>query len=251
MYTLEICAVGLNNALIAQQHGAHRIELCENLESGGLTPSFGTLKMAAEKLNIPVHVLIRPRRGNYIYDRTEREIMLHDIELVRQLGFAGVVIGALKLDGTLDSETIEALKDAAGEMSVTFHRAIDVCTLPEAAIETLIRLGINRLLTSGGATKAMNGAAQIAKWQARYGAYINIMAGRGITSSNILDIMNITSIFEIHSSAKITLRSYEHTYHLKNEKSNEWWQFAVDDAEVKRMRLMLDELAFQPKLPFA
>lgn len=251
MYTLEICAVGLNNALIAQQHGAHRIELCENLESGGLTPSFGTLKMAAEKLNIPVHVLIRPRRGNYIYDRTEREIMLHDIELVRQLGFAGVVIGALKLDGTLDSETIEALKDTAGEMSVTFHRAIDVCTLPEAAIETLIRLGINRLLTSGGATKAMNGAAQIAKWQARYDAYINIMAGSGITSSNILDIINITGIFEIHSSSKITLRSYEHTYYLKNEKSDEWWQFAVDGTEVKRMRLMLDELAVQPKLPFA
>lgn len=251
MYTLEICAVGLNNSLLAQQHGAHRLELCENLESGGLTPSFGTLKLAAEKLNIPVHVLIRPRRGNYVYDKTERNIMLHDIELVRQLGFAGVVIGALKHDGTLDSETIEALKDAAGEMSVTFHRAIDVCTRPEAAIETLIRLGIDRLLTSGGATNAMNGAAQIARWQSQYGAHIHIMAGSGITSSNIMDIINITGVSEIHSSAKITLSTFELTYHLTNEKSDEWWQFGIDGAEVKRMCLMLDELAVGPNFPIA
>lgn len=251
MYTLEICAVGLNNALVAQQHGAHRIELCENLESGGLTPSYGTLKMAAGQLDIPVHVLIRPRRGNYVYDKTEREIMLHDIAMVRQLGFAGVVVGALKHDGTLDTETIRSLKDAAGEMSLTFHRAIDVCTRPEAAIESLISLGIHRLLTSGGAGNAIEGAAQIAKWQKKYGTHIHIMAGSGINASNLTDIINLTGVTEIHSSAKIALRPFEHYYHFSNEKTDEWWHFGMDGDEVGRMCLMLDELALRPYDPMA
>lgn len=242
MYTLEICTVGLNSALIAQRQGAHRIELCENLESGGLTPSYGTLKQAAEALNIPVHVLIRPRRGNYIYNQEERNIMLHDIALVKTLGFAAVVVGALREDGTLDLETMKALKDAAGEMSVTFHRAIDVCSRPESAIETLIKLGIPRLLTSGGAPDAVKGAAQIAKWQHDYGAHIRIMAGSGIKASNALDIITRSGVREIHSSAKTILRPHEHRYQYSTEKLDECWHFGVDAAEVKQLRTLIDAL---------
>lgn len=243
MYTLEICAVGLNNALIAQRQGAHRIELCENLESGGLTPSHGTLSLAAEMTDIPLHVLIRPRRGNYVYDKNERNIMLRDIKIVRSMGFAGVVIGALLSDGTLDNEITKALKNAAEEMSVTFHRAIDVCTRPEAAIETLVALGVERLLTSGGAHKATQGASQIAIWQANYGSSIKIMAGSGIRSHNALDIITMTGVNEIHASAKSIIRSHEHHYsHSSSQQIDDWWYLGMDGAEVKKLRQIIDVL---------
>lgn len=243
MYRLEICANGLLNALTAELCGAHRIELCENLESGGLTPSFGTLEMAAERIKIPTHVLIRPRRGNYVYDKTERELMLRDIDLVRRLGLAGVVIGALDHNGSIDLETLKVLKEAAGELSVTFHRAIDVCMAPEKAIESLIRLGIPRLLTSGGAPTAYEGISRIAAWQQSFGQHIAIMAGSGINNGNALEIIKKTGVREIHTSAKTLLQPVQHQYLQPSEPSHEWWHYGIDEQEIHKIRSMLDELS--------
>jgi len=243
MFLLEICANGFINATTAKKFGAHRIELCENLESGGLTPSFGTLELAAEELDIPAHVLIRPRRGNYVYNNAEKLIMLSDIRLVRKLGFAGIVVGALRDNGTLDEKTIAALAEAAEGLSITFHRAIDVCAKPEQAIEHLIKLGIERLLTSGGAPTAEQGLANIARWQRLFGSNITIMAGSGINADNALRIIRGTDIHEIHMSAKSMVRTHQHRFLTQpDHDTGEWWHHGSDTTQIAQVRKLLDEM---------
>ncbi|MBK9291293.1 MAG: copper homeostasis protein CutC [Bacteroidetes bacterium] len=243
MYLLEICADGLANALLASKHGAHRIELCENLESGGLTPSFGTLSLAANSLDVPVHVLIRPRRGNYTYDSLEKQIILNDIARVVRLGFQGVVVGALRADGTLDEHAMKLFVEAADGLNITFHRALDVCKEPEKTIEQLIRLGVERVLTSGGASSAMHGMENLTRWQQLLGDQIKIMAGGGIRASNAAHIIRQSGVSEIHMSAKMVVSSPVGTNSpLAVASADEWWQYALDIEEVAATRHLLDEL---------
>ena len=200
MIRLEICANGIKSLRNAMDGCAQCVELCEALEVGGVTPSFGTLAKAAEISFIPIRVLIRPRPGNYIYDEEETEIMKTDIMLCKKLGFEGVVIGALNDEGKLDLPVIKSLMEAGEGLKFTFHRAIDACVNPFEAVEQLIGLGFDKVLTSGGKPKAEEGIPMIAEMQLRYGDKIGIMPGGGINLGNVMDIINMTGVKNCHAS---------------------------------------------------
>lgn len=240
MIITEVCAGGYHPAVAAAKAGAHRIELCENLESGGLTPSYGTLLALKEKLTCPVHVLIRPRRGDYVYDEAMKNIMLNDIRLVKSLGYHGVVIGALTHNGKLDLACLKAMTEAAEGLQITFHRAIDILPDPLHALDQLIELGIQRVLTSGGAATAWEGRAAISLMQQHAGNEIKIMAGSGINASNVAALIHETQVREIHLSAKSVIQSKYLTQFETIKRpdllaTNEWWHYGLDQAELERV----------------
>lgn len=245
MKLLEICATGLEAALIAESAGANRIELCENLESGGLTPSYGTLKAVKEHVRIPVHVLIRPRRGDYIYDYNLIQIMKSDILLAKSFGYEGVVIGVLDNNANLDIGAMNILLEAAEGMAVTFHRAIDVAVRPFHLLEQLVKMGVPRVLTSGGMQTAEEGIHQIVQMQEIFGEEILIMPGSGITSENIQKFTNIEKIKEIHMSAKKYIQSEMNVspdlIFSPLLQKDEWWYYSVDSIEVKKVVAILNK----------
>ncbi len=147
--TVEICVEGLEGALAAERGGADRVELCSHLAVGGVTPGPGALAVACRSLKIPVHVLIRPRGGDFVYSAAEYAEMLEDVAHARRAGAAGVVIGCLKVDASIERSQVAELIAAARPVSVTFHKAFDIVPEPFEALETLIALGVNRVLTSG------------------------------------------------------------------------------------------------------
>ncbi|MBP1665087.1 MAG: cutC, partial [Bacteroidetes bacterium] len=157
MYKLEICANSVASCVEAQKGGASRVELCAAIPEGGTTPSYGEIAVARELLDISLHVIIRPRAGDFLYSRTEHKIMLKDIVIARKLGADGVVIGCLTPDGDVDIIRNRELIDAAKGMSVTFHRAFDMCRNPLESLEKIIELGCDRILTSGQQPKAEQG----------------------------------------------------------------------------------------------
>ena len=205
--TFEVCCNSVKSALAAQLAGAHRVELCGALSVGGLTPSYGEILLARELLQIKLHVLIRPRAGDFTYDMYELKSMLEDIELCRKAGVDGVVTGCLCNDGTVDVGTMNALMVAAEGMSVTFHRAFDLCSSPEQALEDIIGLGCERVLTSGLSSTAEQGMDQIRKLQQQAAGRISIMAGAGINEHNIQRIAASTNVTEFHFSAGIKVES--------------------------------------------
>jgi copper homeostasis protein len=234
MVTIEICANSIASALHAQNAGAHRLELCDSLETGGLTPSSGLLSVVREKLQIPVHVLIRPRNGDYTYDAHCVEIMRRDIEIVKNLGFEGIVIGALRSDGTLDEAVMDTLIDAANGLSITFHRAFDVASDPFGLTEKLIEWGIDRILTSGRQPIATEGAAFLAELQQRYGRQITIMAGSGIHSGNILDLLKQTGVAECHLSARKQIQGGM-VHEINAQFQSELTRYETDPGEVLKI----------------
>src|SRR5271168_42497 len=147
---VEICVGDVGSALAAQAGGADRVELCDNLAVGGTTPSAGTIAESCRRLSIPVQVLIRPRAGDFVYTESEIAVMRHDIEIAKTLGAAGVVLGALKPECTIDQATTEGLIALARPLRITFHKAFDQTPAPLEALDTLIELGVERVLTSGG-----------------------------------------------------------------------------------------------------
>src|SRR5688572_20212403 len=149
MVTMEVCSDSVEGARAAQQGGAQQVELCDNLIEGGTTPSAGTIAVARQQLDIELNVMIRPRGGDFCYSELEFEVMKYDIQQARQLGANGVVIGLLNGDGSVDRERTEALVKLARPLRVTFHRAFDMSRDPQTALETLIELGLDRVLTSG------------------------------------------------------------------------------------------------------
>ncbi|MGH8027642.1 MAG: copper homeostasis protein CutC [Pseudoxanthomonas sp.] len=201
-WVLEIAANSLPSALAAQAGGADRVELCENLGEGGTTPSYGTLALARDRLTIPLYVLIRPRAGDFLYGPEERDVMLRDIGLCVRLGCDGVVIGALDAEGGVDAEACREFVAAAGPLGVTFHRAFDAVFDPADALETIIALGCERVLTSGAQVDAGQGAAAIAEHVRQARGRLGIMAGAGIGVGNIMEIARKTGVRELHASAK-------------------------------------------------
>ena len=198
---LEVCCGDMQSVLAAKAGGANRIELCRALDVDGLTPS---KEMMAETigLGIPVQVLIRPREGNFVYNEAEVESMIHDIRLAKRLGANGVVIGALKPDGSIDEETIRYLVEAAKGLSITFHRAFDVCSQPLEALEQIIALGCHRLLTSGQAATAEQGIPLIKQLVELAGKRLIIMPGSGVNPENACKILSETGAKEIHGSLR-------------------------------------------------
>lgn len=194
---VEICVQGIRSALAAAGGGADRIELCEDLSVGGVTPSAGVIALACERLTIPAHVLIRPRGGDFVFDRDEVEAMERDVETARSLGAAGVVVGALRGDGTIDVEVLRRLIERARPLSVTFHRAFDVMVDPVAAVETLMELGADRVLTSGQAATAREGLALLAALQRHAGDRLTILAGGRVGVEDV-GPLHAAGLREIH-----------------------------------------------------
>lgn len=201
-YQLEICANSIQSALAAQAGGAHRIELCQNLEQGGITPSYGLTKQVRAQLSIQVFVLIRPRPGNFVYDADELAIMRADIEACKALGCDGVVLGVLTAAGQVDVAATRALVQLAHPLPVTFHRAFDATIDLAQALEDVVATGSQRLLTSGGQASAPAGQAQLAALVQQAASRLSIMPGAGITSANLVALAAHTGAREFHATAK-------------------------------------------------
>lgn len=206
---LEICCADAESVDAAIAGGADRIELCAALSVGGITPSKGLIDYACSKGSVPINVLIRPRPGDFIYNKIETGIMLDDIAYASKAGAAGVVIGALLKDGTIDIDTCKQLVDCAKGfgLSVTFHRAFDLCNDPITALENIMQLGCERLLTSGQASNALQGAEVIATLAKVADGRLIILAGAGVTPSNIAELIKLTGVSEVHASAKTIVES--------------------------------------------
>lgn len=199
---IEICAANLESALIADQSGADRIELCSALDVGGLTPSAGLIQLVLKHLTIPVCVLIRPREGHFCYSKVEIDAMVYDIEACSDWGVQGVVVGAAMADGRIDWHSMRDMSQAAGAMSKVCHRVFDFCPDPFEAVDRLVDLGFDRILTSGQATNAMAGATMIRQLIEYADGRIVVMPGGGVSPANIADIVGSTGAKEIHLSAR-------------------------------------------------
>jgi len=183
---IEICANSFESAQIAQKAGAQRIELCTNLSVGGLTPTHEEIKKVVSELTIPVHVLIRPRRGDFCYSETELAAMIQDIAYCKQLGCAGVVSGVLTSEGEIDLNATRLLIAASEGMEFTFHRAFDECSDWENGFNFLLSAGITRLLSSGQQAKAIDGIELLKALKTRAQNKLQIMPGGGVTAQNVV-----------------------------------------------------------------
>jgi copper homeostasis protein len=208
---LEICANSYQSAVNANIAGAHRIELCSEISVGGTTPSYGLLKKVMADIDIPVHVLIRPRSGNFTYSGKEFYIMKENIRLCKDLGCAGIVAGVLHEDNTIDIKRTSELIELSKPMSFTFHRAFDVVLHPREALFQLLNLGVNRLLTSGQQEKAESGIDLLIELQKLAKNKLTILPGSGINSENCIHFKN-SGFSEIHSSASKIISSKTHPY---------------------------------------
>jgi copper homeostasis protein len=203
---LEICTNSYQSAKNAQDAGAHRIELCQELSVGGVTPSYGLLKKVLENLKIPVFVLIRPRGGNFVYSKAEFDIMKTNIQLCKDLGCHGVVSGVLNSDKTIDLKRTKELIELSQPLPFTFHRAFDGTVSPKLALEQLIDLGVERVLTSGQETAAEKGLELLNELHKNSKGRITILAGGGISVENVKKFKAI-GLKEIHASASSKIKT--------------------------------------------
>ncbi len=206
-YLIEVCAASVDSAIAAQQGGAKRIELCDNLYEGGTTPSFATIKSARINLQIGLNVLIRPRGGDFCYSNLEFEIMKEDIRICKELGADGVVFGILLTDGKVDILRTKMLVELSRPMSVTFHRAFDMTPDPLKALEDIISIGIDRILTSGQKNKAIEGRELLKQLIEQADGRIIIMPGSGINEQNIVEIRSFTGAKEFHLTGRKPIQS--------------------------------------------
>ncbi|KQT34633.1 copper homeostasis protein CutC [Sphingomonas sp. Leaf412] len=197
---LEICVEGPAGARAAHEGGADRVELCAALALGGVTPSAGVVA-ATVAVGLPVHVLIRPATGHFVMDRDLVDAVARDIRACVDLGAAGVVVGALKADGTLDLDALARWRDVARGIAMTLHRAVDLCSAPVEAATQAARIGIDRILTSGGARTAAEGADTIAAMVAAVRGSVAVIAGSGITAATVRALIAATGVDAIHASA--------------------------------------------------
>jgi copper homeostasis protein len=195
---IEACVNSAVSAIEAQKGGADRVELCENLHNGGTTPSRGSILFARKKLDLGLFVMIRPRGGDFLYSDDEFEIMKEDIRAARNTGADGVVFGILLRDGTIDMERMRILADLARPMGITCHRAFDMTADPILAMEDLIVMGVDRILTSGQAPSAPEGTKLIKELISRSAGRIAIMPGSGIKEHNVREVVEATGAKEIH-----------------------------------------------------
>jgi copper homeostasis protein len=206
-FKLEICIDSVQSAINSQKEGASRVELCDNLTEGGTTPSSGIISAVRKNLKIGLHILIRPRAGDFLYSDLEFEIMCKDTEICREHGADGIVIGILNTDGTIDIRRTSELVNLARPMSVTFHRAFDMCIDPVQGLEDIIETGADRLLTSGHKNSAENGSVIIRDLVKQARSRIIIMPGSGINEEIIGNIAKFTGAKEFHLSARKVVES--------------------------------------------
>lgn len=236
-FTLEICCYNYHSAIIAAAAGAHRIELCADAAEGGTTPGYGTIRLVKENAGIDVYPIIRPRGGDFFYSAEEFAIMKADIQMCKDLGCEGVVIGMLQQDGNIDAEHIKQLVALAYPMGVTFHRAFDRAINPFEALETIISTGCERILTSGQQPSAPAGAVLLNELVRQANERIVIMPGAGVRAANIVNLAKQTGAAEFHSSASTRLNSPMQYF---NDAMQENLQtIMANEEEIKRMRANL------------
>ena len=205
---IEICVEGIDGLVAAHEAGGDRVELCASLLEGGLTPSMGTIRRAKALDLVPFHPIIRPRGGDFLYSELEFQTMLDDVAECREIGVAGVVFGCLTAEGTYDEKRMKALRDAAGPLSTTSHRAFDMTRDPEEAIEALVRCGIDRVLTSGQRDTALEGIDILARTVKAAAGRIKIMVCGGLDASNIAEVLQRSGADEAHFAALTTVPSH-------------------------------------------
>ncbi len=228
-FKFEVCANCVESCISAQNGGADRVELCAGIPEGGTTPSYGEILTARKVLtHTLLHIIIRPRGGSFTYSPLEVERMIADIDISRQLGADGVVFGCLTSKGDIDKDINARLMEHAKGMSTTFHRAFDVCTDPHQAIEDLIQLGFDRILTSGQQPKAIQGIQELAALQRQADKRIQIMAGCGVNEDNITKIYSSTQINEYHFSAREKI--------LPDDKNEQIWTQQFGECQVTTSR---------------
>ena len=201
---VEVCLAGIEAAVAAQAGGADRIEFCENLAEGGTTPSYGAIALVRQQVSIPFHVMVRPRGGDFYYSDLEFEVMQRDIATAVALQADGIVLGLLTPKRQVDMVRTRILIEAARPLSVTFHRAFDVTADPFAALDDLLTLGVERLLTSGQQATAWEGRNLIKAFVKRANGRIHIMAGSGINVHNASDLIAATGVKEVHVGSACT-----------------------------------------------
>jgi copper homeostasis protein len=234
---LEIAVFDIASAIVAANAGADRIELCANPAEGGTTPSYGTLRLARAKIELPIFPIIRPRGGDFLYTKEEFAVMQQDIKLCKQFGFEGVVLGLLQANGTVDAKRTTQLVEMAYPLEVSFHRAFDRVLEPFEAVETIINCGCQRILTSGLVPTAWDGKQLIKDLIAAADDRIIIMPGSGVRANNIKALADITGAVEYHSSARLLKKStmdYDAVAMQEDSQS-----VFVDVVEIKAMLLQL------------
>ncbi len=246
-YLLEVCVDSVRSAAAARQGGADRVELCSALVIGGLSPSPALFRQVKAETGLPVRVLLRPRFGDFCYDDYEFRILKEETEMFRDLGADGIVTGILRPDGVLNLEQMRVLREAAGSMKMTMHRAFDVCRDPFEAMEQCVEMGVDTILTSGQKSSAWEGRRLLAELEEKARGRIELLAGAGIDDSVIYDLARQTKIKSFHMSGKSVLDSRMDFRRegvpmgIPGVDEFEIWQ--TDPEKVKKVRRVLDKLA--------
>jgi copper homeostasis protein len=244
MMQLEICVDSVESAVAAEQGGAQRVELCSALAEGGLTPSAGLIREVRSSVGIGVHVMIRPRGGDFLYTDNEYKVMQDDIAFAAQCGAHGVVFGLLTADGNVDALRTRALVQLAQPMEVTFHRALDMTRDPSSALEAIIESGADRVLTSGAEPTALLGHNRIQIMMRAAGSRIKIMVGGGVRPQNVREIAARTGAVEFHAALRkavespVTFRNRK--LHMGDPGSDEYSRTAVHASDVRALRQAIE-----------
>jgi copper homeostasis protein len=247
---VEAAVDTLRSALSAERAGAGRIELCVGLSDGGITPSHGLISSVVTRARIPVFVLIRPRGGSFVYSDDEMEIMRSDIALAHALRARGIVTGALRADNRVDVEKTRVLVEAAAGLPVTFHRALDFTPNLGEALEQLIEAGVSRVLTSGGASTALEGAHAIASLVQQARGRIILIAGGGIREHNVAEVVAQTGVREVHSRIGTVLRRdiYSGSADVRLRKPLPEDESAWEELDEERMRSLVAHAQTEGKI---
>ncbi len=241
---LEVCVDSVESAVIAQEGGADRLEVCANLVIGGTTPGVSQFKQIRRACDMELNVLIRPRFGDFLYTEAEFCMLAEDIELFRELGADGVVVGCLKPDGHLDIERMRILRERAKDVHMTLHRAFDVCQDPERTLEEAVLLGIDTILTSGQKANCMEGKEQIRQWILQAKDRIEILVGSGVNAEVIRRLREEIQASSFHMSGKRICESgmiYRNSQvNMGIPGLNEFEIYRTDKKEIERAREALD-----------
>lgn len=235
---LEVCIDSVESAIAAQKGGAQRVELCADLAHGGTTPSAGMIQSVRESISITLHTMIRPRPGDFCYSDREFDVMMRDIDTAKKLGADGVVLGVLTTNGSVDAARTKKLLQFARPLSVTFHRAIDDCQNINHAFDEIARLGIDRVLTSGGKIDVLAGADVLRDLVKRSHGSPKVVAGGGVSFENVVEVVTKSGVREVHALSAL---SSELTAHGHSRSASHALR-TVDADKVRMMIHLLDQV---------
>ena len=246
MMDLEICVDSVESAIAAESGGAQRVELCSGLIEGGLTPSLGLIYAVRKRIAMGVHVMIRPRGGDFLYSEDEMSVMREDVAQAARAGVAGVVFGMLTADGDVDVRRTRELAELARPMEVTFHRAIDMTRDVLRSLEDVIDSGVDRVLTSGGEPAALSGSSSIRSMVQAAEGRIAVMAGGGVRAENVQEIAQATGALEFHASLRSTypspVRYQVQKVHLGDPGIDDYARSVVWKEDVRMLRNAMDAI---------